>query len=299
MSIAVAGTVALDSIKTPYGIASEILGGSATYFSLSASYFGKVGLIAVVGEDFPSQNKILFSARGILTEGLIQEKGKTFHWHGEYRDDWNTAHTLKTDLNVLETFNPELPSRYRHFPFLFLANIDPDIQNRVLLQMNRPKAIFCDSMNFWIQHKRESLIRVIRRVNGVFLNDSEARELAGEWEVFKAASKIQKMGPKIVCVKKGDQGSLLLNKNSVFFCPVYPWTQVKDPTGAGDSFAGGFLGYLSKCAKIEDQSLRTAAAYGTVMASFAVEEFGVKRLLNLSKKEIQERFKKLKQVTRF
>lgn len=300
VAVAVAGTVALDSVKTPYGEAKEIMGGSAAYFSLAARYFTKVGLIAVVGKDFPARHKTLFTRRGISTEGLItEERGKTFRWTGEYRDHWNEAHTLRTDLNVLAAFNPHVPPGYRHFPFLFLANIDPDIQHKVLSQMNHPKAVFCDSMNFWIHNKKESLQELIRKVHGIFLNESEARDLVGDANLFQCALKIQKMGPKIVCVKKGDNGAVLLNGPSVFICPIYPWAKVKDPTGAGDSFSGGFLGYLSKCRTMNNQAFRMAAAYGAVMASFTVEDFGPKRLLNLSQREIRERFVKLRQVARF
>lgn len=299
MSIVVAGTVALDDVKTPYGTAKEILGGSATYFSLSASYFSKVGLIAVVGEDFPERYKEIFSKHGVSTEGLIQETGKTFRWSGEYRNNWNEAHTLKTDLNVLESFNPKVPSSYRHENYLFLANIDPDIQKSVLHQMNHPKAIFCDSMNFWIQNKRKNLCQLIKHVRGIFLNESEAKDLSKEQNILKSALKIQQMGPKIVCIKKGDEGAVLLNGKSIFFCPIYPWTRVKDPTGAGDSFAGGFLGYLSRCRRINDKNLRIATIYGSVMASFAVEDFSIKRLVNLRQGDIEDRFVKLRQATKF
>lgn len=300
MPIAVAGTVALDSVKTPYGEAKEILGGSAAYFSLAARYFTKVGLIAVVGRDFPARYKKLFANHGISTEGLVtEEKGKTFRWTGEYRDNWNEAYTLRTDLNVLAAFNPHIPLRYRRFPFLFLANIDPDVQHEVLSQMNHSKAVFCDSMNFWIHNKRESLQKVIKKVHGIFLNESEARDLVTDTNLFQSALRIQKMGPKVVCIKKGDHGAVLLNGPSVFICPIYPWTKVKDPTGAGDSFAGGFLGYLSQCGKMTDRNLRIATAYGAVMASFTVEDFGPKRLLNLNQREIRERFLKLRQVARF
>ena len=299
MPIAVAGTVALDSVKTPYGEVKEILGGSAAYFSLAARHFTKVGLIAVVGKDFPERHKKLFTRRGISTEGLITEKkGKTFRWTGEYRDNWNEAYTLRTDLNVLAAFDPHVPLEYRHFPFLFLANIDPDVQHKVLSQINHPKMVFCDSMNFWIHNKRKSLREVIKKVDGIFLNESEARDLVGNANLFQCALKIQKMGPEVVCIKKGDHGAVLLNGPSVFICPIYPWTKVKDPTGAGDSFAGGFLGYLSRCGKMTDKHLRTATAYGAVMASFTVEDFGVRRLLNLTNKQIQKRFVELQGVIR-
>ena len=257
-------------------------------------------MIAVVGKDFPERYKKLFANHGISTEGLTtEERGKTFRWTGEYRDNWNDAYTLRTDLNVLAIFNPHIPFRFRHFPYLFLANVDPDVQQKVLSQMNHPKAVFCDSMNFWIHNKRKSLQEVIKKVHGIFLNESEARDLVLDQNLFQCALKIQKMGPKVVCIKKGDHGAVLLNGPSIFICPIYPWTKVKDPTGAGDSFAGGFLGYLSRCGKMTDKSLRIATAYGAVMASFAVEDFSANRLLNLSKKEIQERFAKLRQVARF
>ena len=297
MTIVAVGTVALDTIRTPKGSAIETLGGSATYFSLSASYFNQVRLVAVVGDDFPAKYEQLFAKRNIGTDALTHEPGKTFRWQGEYKQ-WNEAQTLKTELNVLGSFKPKLPPSYRHSPYLFLANIDPQVQESVLRQMNHPKLVFCDSMNYRIQQKRKSLRRLLSKVDGVFLNDSEARELAQEESLVKSALAIQKMGLEVVCIKKGDHGALLLNRQSLFICPAYPWTQVKDPTGAGDSFAGGFLGHLSRCRKINDDQLRMATVYGTVMASFAVEKFSVGRLVNLRKKEIQDRVKKLKSVTR-
>ncbi|MFH1563957.1 MAG: PfkB family carbohydrate kinase [Nitrospirota bacterium] len=304
MSILVVGTVALDSVKTPFGKVTEALGGSATYFSLAANIFTKVKLVGVVGADFPNEYVLFLKERGIDLEGLQQIEGKTFRWKGEYRYDLNAAITLETQLNVLEIFSPEIPPQYQDTEFIFLANIDPELQLNVLEQLKSPKLVVADTMNFWIERKKDALLEVLKKIDIAILNDGEARQLTNEPNLINAAKKILSLGPKRVIIKKGEHGSLMVSKSrfakSRFFsAPAYPLESIFDPTGAGDSFAGGFLGYLASQEKISEQEMKKAIICGTTVASFTVEDFSVNRLMTLTKEEIKKRYLKIKKITRF
>jgi len=299
MSLIVVGTVALDYVETPFGKRNRLLGGSATFFSFSARFFTNVGLVATVGGDFPAHYARLLNTNHINTKGLRVEKGRTFKWKCRYEYDMNVAHTIFTHLNVFKDFSPVIPQEYRNYRNLFLANIDPDLQSNVLGQVKGCRFVACDTMNFWIQHKKKSLLRLLKKVDALFLNDSEARQLTEEANLIKAIGWILKKGPKMVIVKKGEHGSIFATKNSLFSIPAYPLTGACDPTGAGDTFAGGFLGYLSRCGKINNAVLRKSVAYGTVMASFAVESFGPQRLVKLTRGEINSRYKKFQKLTQF
>jgi sugar/nucleoside kinase (ribokinase family) len=300
MDILVVGSVAFDSVETPFGKADEVLGGSGTYFSTAASYFSKVGLVAVVGDDFPEEYTNGLIKRGIDVRGLQTVKGgKTFRWKGRYEYDLNQAHTLDTQLNVFSDFKPEIPEDYKDTPFVFLANIDPDLQMEVLDQVRNPKLVACDTMNFWIEGKRESLERLFRRVDLLVINEGEAREFSGEPNLVKAAAIILAAGPKLLIVKRGEYGALMFNGTSVFSAPAYPLEDIFDPTGAGDSFAGGLIGYLAKTGDLSEQNLRQAIIFGSAMASFNVEAFSLERLSSLSNGEIDERFSEFKRLTHF
>jgi sugar/nucleoside kinase (ribokinase family) len=299
VSILVVGSVAFDSVKTPFGYEDEILGGSATYFSIAASYFATVSLVAVVGEDFPQTHIGLLQSKGIDTSGLQRQKGKTFRWRGEYGFDLNTAKTLETHLNVFADFSPVMRDEHRNHEFLFLGNIDPDLQRAVLEQMARPKVVACDTMNYWIDHKQDSLHRTLRLVDILIINDAETRQLAGEPNLIRAARKILTWGPKTLVVKRGEYGALMVNARSVFGAPAYPLEEVIDPTGAGDSFAGGFMGYVAATGSADDVALRKAIVFGSVMASFNVSEFGPRRLATLTYTEIEERFREFRKLTLF
>ncbi|HWP46892.1 MAG TPA: PfkB family carbohydrate kinase [Candidatus Limnocylindrales bacterium] len=326
MSLLVVGTVALDTVKTPFGEVEEVLGGSATYFSVAASYFTEVHLVTVVGEDFPAEYMELLQRHRIDLKGLQREKGKTFRWKGQYDYDLNEAHTLDTQLNVLQTFKPQIPEEYRKIEYVFLANIDPDLQRDVLHQIERPKLVACDTMNFWIAGKPEALKRTLQEVDILIINDAETRQLAQEPNIVKAARKILSWGPHTLIIKRGEYGVLMFKRNegmgkqekgrgeerensspstplfslsSVFAAPAYPLESVFDPTGAGDSFAGGFMGYLSKVNRIDEASLRQAIIFGSTIASFNVEDFSLKRLDKLSEEEIITRFREFKALVDF
>lgn len=299
MSILVVGSVALDSIETPFGNKREILGGSATFFSISASFFDKVNIIATVGEDFPKKYLQLLKNRKIGTGGITVNKGKTFRWEGRYEYDMNVAHTLATHLNVFQNFAPEIPRSLRNPKVLFLANIDPDLQESVLRQVNRPKLIACDSMNHWITSKKRSLEKFLHKVDMFLLNDAEARQFSGEANLMKAAKMIVSKGPKSVVIKKGEHGVIYYSKKCHFVAPAYPLEDVYDPTGAGDTFAGGVIGYLSKADRINDTAIRKSMVYGSIMASFAVEDFSVNKLLKASMGDINKRYSDFKKLTRF
>lgn len=299
MSILVVGSVALDSIETPFGKRKEILGGSATFFSISASFFDKVNIIAAVGEDFPKKYLQLLKERGIGTNGIAVNKGKTFRWEGRYEYDMNVAHTLATHLNVFQDFAPEIPPSLRNSKILFLANIDPDLQDSVLRQVNRPKLIACDSMNHWITNKKRSLEKFLHKVDIFLLNDAEARQFSGQANLMKAAKAIVSKGPKSVVIKKGEHGVIYYSKSGHFVAPAYPLENVYDPTGAGDTFAGGVIGYLSKAGRINDAAIRKSMVYGSIMASFAVEDFSVNRLLDIKLQDINKRYYDFKKLTRF
>jgi sugar/nucleoside kinase (ribokinase family) len=299
MSILVVGSVAFDSVRTPFGEAQGVLGGSATYFSVASSYFTQVNLVAVVGEDFTEEHLAVFRERSINLAGLEHRPGQTFKWKGEYGFDLNEAHTLETCLNVFEDFDPQISAEYRRCPYVFLANIDPDIQRRVLDQVEQPKLVACDTMNFWIEHKLESLKETLKRVNLLIINEGEARELAKEPNLVKAANKILSWGPDSVIIKRGEYGALMFSDSTIFSAPAYPLESVYDPTGAGDSFAGGVMGYLAGSGDLTETGIRRAIIYGSVMASYNVEAFSLERLRKLSLAEIEARFREFKNLTHF
>jgi sugar/nucleoside kinase (ribokinase family) len=299
MSLLVVGTVALDSLETPFGRREEILGGSAAYFATCAGFFGPTRLVAVVGEDFPEAHLEFLASRGADLGGLARQPGRTFRWKGRYDFDLNTAHTLDTQLNVLATFQPVLPPAFRDTGFVFLGNIDPDLQRSVLDQVKAPRFVACDTMNFWIGSKRASLLETLRRVDLLFVNDAEARQLAGEHGIVKAARAILAMGPKAVVVKRGEYGSLFFSGREIFSAPAYPLAEVFDPTGAGDSFAGGFMGYLARAPRVDAAAIRRAIVVGSVVASFTVEQFSLDRLRTLTRAEILARYAEARQLAHF
>jgi sugar/nucleoside kinase (ribokinase family) len=295
----VVGSVALDTVKTPFGEVTEVLGGSATYFSTAASYFTSVDLIAVVGEDFPDRHVKFLQSRGVDLAGLERRAGATFRWKGEYSHQLNEARTLDTKLNVFETFRPRIPEQYRAPEVLFLGNIDPELQLDVLNQVKRPALVACDTMNFWINGKQDALWKVLERIDVLLINDGEARALGGDPNLVKVARKILARGPKHLIIKRGEYGVLLFNDKQVFGAPAYPLEEVRDPTGAGDTFAGGFLGYLASTGNRSPEAVRQAIIFGSVMASFTVEAFSLDRLKILDYKEIEARFRSFKQLTHF
>jgi sugar/nucleoside kinase (ribokinase family) len=299
MNLLVVGSVALDSIETPAGKAERVLGGSAVYFSVAASYFTDVGLVAVIGRDFPEEHIGLLKERKIDLRGLIRESGLTFHWKGRYNGDLNEAESLETQLNVFETFRPLIPPEYQAVSFVFLANIDPELQLAVLKQVKRPRLTICDTMNFWIQGKEDALRETIKQVDILIINEGEARLLSRQSNVIRAYRTIASLGPQIVVIKKGSHGALLFTPSSVFAAPAYLLETVTDPTGAGDCFAGGFAGYLARVQQTSEEELRRAVIYGSVMASFNVEGFSLDRLRTLSGEEIEDRFMSFKKLTRF
>ena len=295
----VVGSVALDSVATPFGAVREALGGSATFFSYAASFFTGVRLLATVGEDFPREHLDLLRGRGVDIASLQVSKGRTFRWAGEYGYDLNEAKTLDTQLNVFADFKPVLAPELRRIPYLFLANIDPALQLDVLHQMDeRPRLVALDTMNFWIRGKREALGRVLAEVDVVTINDGEARELAGEPNLVRATRAIAAMGPKTVVVKRGEYGALMFSEGAFFMVPAYPLDSVYDPTGAGDSFAGGFVGYLAATDRVDSSAMRRALVYGSVIASFAVEDFSLNRLTRLTRDEIDQRYEAFGDLTR-
>jgi len=299
MSVLVVGTVAFDSIETPFGVAERILGGSASYFALAASFFTPVRIVGVIGEDFPDEHLALFKRRNIDTDGIKREKGDTFHWRGRYHEDINARDTLELHLNVLAGFAPTLPERYRDAEYVFLGNIDPLIQIEVLNQIHHMKLVVCDTMDHWIRESPDNLQKVLKRIEMLVINDSEARLLSGQTNVVRAARAILKMGPKVVLIKRGEYGVLQFSDSQVFATPAYPLEEVFDPTGAGDSFAGGFLGQLSRSGDASQRGIRRAIVYGSVVASFTVEDFGVKRLTTASLPDIEERFERFVELTDF
>jgi len=299
MSIVVVGTVAFDTVETPFGRGENVLGGSATYFSTSASFFTDVSLVAVVGEDFPEEHVQFLQSRDIDTSGLQRIPGKTFHWSGKYGYDLNEAQTLDTQLNVLMDFRPDLPEAYRDAEYLFLANIDPDLQMEVLEQVRAPKVVACDTMNFWISSKPESLKKVLQKVDIVVINEGEARQFTGEANLVKAARSIIALGCKRLVIKRGEYGVLMFTADTVFAAPAYPLEEVFDPTGAGDTFAGGFMGYLANTGDLSEEGIRQAIVFGSVMASFNVEDFSLERMKRLSYHEIESRYKNFKTLTNF
>lgn len=300
MSIVVVGSVAFDAIVTPFGKAEKTVGGSATYFSVSSSFFTPVRLVGIVGRDFTEDDARVFESRPIDTSGLVRmSDGDTFFWSGEYGYDLNVAQTRETHLNVFADFRPELPEHFRDSDVVFLANIDPELQLDVLGQVKSPKLVALDTMNYWISSKKEALLEVMRRVGLVLINEAEARQLTGEANLVRAARKIIELGPEHVVIKRGEYGVLLFSRDRIFAAPAYPLENVFDPTGAGDSFAGGFLGYLASCSEIDDREMRRAVVFGSVVASFVVEAFGLDRLRSIAREEIDARFGEFKHLTHF
>jgi sugar/nucleoside kinase (ribokinase family) len=299
MSILVVGSVAFDSIKTPFGVAEDVLGGSASYFSTAASFFTGVNLVAVVGDDFPQQHIDFLKSRNIDLAGLQKIRGETFRWKGRYDYNLNEAHTLETHLNVFESFQPVLPDNYRDAEYVFLANIDPELQLEVLQQIKNPKLVACDTMNFWIEGKKTELIKTLAKVDILIINEAEVRQLADEPNLLKAATIVRSFGPKTLVVKQGEYGVLMFGAGSIFSAPAFPLEEVFDPTGAGDTFAGGFVGYLAATGNLDEQNLRKATVFGTVMASFTVEKFSLDRLRDIEHSEISDRYKKIKLLTEF
>ncbi len=299
MSFVVVGTFNLDTIETPKETRERIVGGSGTYCCLAASYFTSPMIVGVVGDDFPQETMALFKERGVDTRGLEVKPGKTFFWKGRYDEDPNKRTTLTTEVNVLQGYRPQIPDEYREAEILFLANIDPDLQEGILTQVRNPKLVAMDSMNFWIQTKPESLLSVLQKVDVFFANDGEIKMLTQDSNLVKAGKHILERGPSLVVIKKGEHGVLMLSKDYVFGIPAYPSEQVVDPTGAGDSFGGGFLGYLDKVQSYEEKDVRVAAVHGSVIASFVIEDFGIEPLKTLSKTNIEARFAKFRNLVRF
>ena len=299
MSVLVVGSVALDSVETPFGKADNVIGGSGTFFSASASHLAPVQLVGVVGDDYPMDQLEPLRARGVDMAGLEQATGESFRWRGRYRHDLNSAETLETRLGVFSHFRPKVPESFLDAPFVFLANIDPRLQLDVLKQVERPKLVACDTMNFWIESRRPDLVELLKHVDLVTLNDGEARQLTEETNLVRAARWILARGPKHVIIKKGEHGALMFTSSSVFFAPAYPLESVFDPTGAGDSFAGGFMGYLAKTGDIGEANLRRAMIYGAALGSFAVEKFSIERLLEVTPADIARRVAEFKQLVAF
>ncbi len=302
MSLLVVGTVAFDAIETPFGKTDKIVGGAATYISLSASYFTKkINLVSVVGGDFPNEAIQMLKNRKVDTLGLqIKENEKTFFWSGKYHNDMNSRDTMDTQLNVLENFDPIIPKEFQDCEFLMLGNLVPSVQKKVIAQLNsQPKLVVMDTMNFWMDNCWDDLIEAISLTDVLTINDAEARQLSGEYSLVKAAQKILKMGPKYLIIKKGEHGALLFNKEQVFFAPALPLEDVFDPTGAGDTFAGGFIGYLAETKDISFENMKRAIIFGSAMASFCVEKFGTERLVNLSATDVEERVQQFIDLVQF
>ncbi|MEA5113587.1 MAG: PfkB family carbohydrate kinase [Geobacteraceae bacterium] len=299
MGILVVGSVAFDSVETPFGKVDKVLGGSATYFSTSASFFTDVSLVAVVGDDFPREHTEFLMSRNIDLRGLSRNRGETFSWTGRYGYDLNDAQTLETRLNVFETFKPSIPPEYEEAEYLFLANIDPDLQMEVLRQVRKPRIIASDTMNFWISSKTEALKKVIAMVDILIINDAEARQLSQEPNLVKSARKILSLGVKTLIIKRGEYGVLMFTNSTIFAAPAYPLEKVFDPTGAGDTFAGGFMGYLANTGNLSEAGIRQAIIIGSVMASFTVEDFSLERLKVLTYPEIEDRYRSFKSMTHF
>jgi len=299
VSLLVVGSIALDTVETPFGRVVDAVGGSATYFSASASHFHPVQLVGVVGSDFPIEALERLAERGVDLSGLERQSGESFRWSGVYGYDLNERETRETRLGVFAEFRPRIPEQFRKAEWVFLGNIDPELQLEVLEQVERPRFVACDTMNFWIEGKREALLEVLARVDLLFVNDSEARQLSGDHNLLRAVRWIQAHGPKLVAVKKGEDGAGLYTPDMIFFAPGYPLEEVFDPTGAGDAFAGGFMGYLAQAGAVTPSELRRAVICGSVMGSFAVERFGIDRLLEVTAQAIEERVRAFREMTTF
>ncbi|MGB7510115.1 MAG: PfkB family carbohydrate kinase [Pelodictyon phaeoclathratiforme] len=300
MSILIVGSLAFDDIETPFGRSDNTLGGSSTYIALSSSYFtDKIQMVGVVGSDFGNEHFELLHSRNIDTKGIqVIDEGKTFRWAGRYHYDMNTRDTLDTQLNVFADFDPVVPEQYRDAEFVCLGNIDPELQLKVLDQISKPKLVILDTMNFWIEGKPEELKKTLERVDIFIINDSEARLFSGDPNLVKSARIIRQMGPKTLIIKKGEHGALLFTETGIFSAPAYPLESIYDPTGAGDTFAGGFIGHLSRCKTITDTELRRAVLYGSAMASFCVEKFGTEKIAALNLLEIEDRYHSFRELSR-
>ncbi|MCF8424167.1 MAG: sugar kinase [Bacteroidia bacterium] len=302
MSLLVVGTVAFDAIETPFGKTDKIVGGAASYIALASSYFtDEINLVSVVGDDFPQDFMNTLKGQGVNLDGLqIKQGEKSFFWSGKYHNDMNSRDTLETQLNVLADFDPIVPESYKTCDFLMLGNLMPNVQQKVLSQLTkRPKLIVLDTMNFWMDIALPELLETIKGIDVLTINDSEARQLSGEYSLVKAAQKILTMGPKVLVIKKGEHGALLFNKEEVFFAPALPLEDVFDPTGAGDSFAGGFIGYLAKTKDISFENMKRAIIFGSAMASFTVEKFGTERLIGLSQDDVSNRVQEFVDLVQF
>lgn len=299
MSVLVVGSVALDTIETPFGSATDTIGGSGTFFSAAASLFAPVQLVGVVGDDYPVDDLQFLAQRGVDLRGLEQQNGESFRWSGVYSYDLNSRETRETRLGVFADFQPKLPPAFCDAQWVFLGNIDPELQLDVLNQVNGPRLVACDTMNFWIDGKRDALLELLGRVNLLMVNDSEARELSGDYNLVRAARWIQERGPDMVVVKKGEHGAILFTRDLVFYAPGFPLEDIYDPTGAGDAFAGGFVGYLACSDKLDSEHLRRAMIYGSALGSFSVERMGVERLVDLTSKEVHERVRAFHAMTNF
>jgi len=299
MSLVVVGSMALDTVKTPFGEVKEVLGGAATFFALAASQYTAVQIVAVVGEDFPEEHLDLLRRHNVDVSGVQRRPGRTFRWSGEYTYDLNTAHTLDTQLGVFADFHPEVPEHYRDADFVFLANIDPTLQLEVLRQMRSPRLRALDSMNFWIESKRGALTDAMAQVDVVLLNEGEVRQYADTYNLYVAARRVLDLGPTALVAKKGENGAVLISPTGIFIAPAFPLESVLDPTGAGDSFAGGFLGYLAQAGDLSMAHLRRALVHGSVVASFTVEDFSVRRLATVTPEEIRQRYREFREFTYF
>lgn len=300
VDVVVVGSIGLDDLKTPFGERKGVLGGSASYASVAASFFCKPGVVGIVGSDFPKKEIEFFKEKGIDTRGLVFSEGKTFRWSGVYEFDLNEAKTLKTELNVLSEFNPVVPEEYRESDFLFLGNLSPVIQLSVLKQMKkRPKLVVADTMNYWIETQREKVLQVVKETDVCLMNDGEARELFKTPNLLKAASEILGLDSELAIIKKGEHGCLLVTKESYFALPGYPLENVLDPTGSGDSFGGAFIGYLSKAREVSEKEVRKALVYASCVASFNAEGFSLEKLRKITREDIEERFKEFKKIIEF
>lgn len=301
MSLLTVGTVAFDDIQTPYGHAEKVIGGACTYISWAASYFtNDIRLTSIVGADFPQDEIKQLESRGVSMEGLkIVQDGKTFFWAGKYHENMNQRDTITTDLNVLDDFTGDIPDSYKDSDYVMLGNLTPDIQINVMDQLTSPKLIVLDTMNFWMDIAMDRLKEAIARVNVLTINDEEARQLSGEYSLVKAAEKIFEMGPEYLIIKKGEHGAMLMTKEKTFYCPALPLAEVKDPTGAGDTFAGGFMGYIAKTEDISFENMRKAVVYGSAMASFCVEEFSLGKMKGLDEPQIVERVHRFAELMKF
>ncbi len=299
MTVLVVGSVALDSVETPFGKADLVLGGSATYFSASASHLSPVQLVGIVGNDYPVDRLERLAKRNVDLAGLEQADGASFRWRGRYRHDLNIAETLETHLGVFSNFRPKIPEAFRTAPYVFLGNIDPRLQLDVLTQVEKPRFVACDTMNFWIESRRPDLLKLLERVDTITLNDAEARQLTDQFNLVRAARWIMDRGPQMVIIKKGEHGAFMFTQEEIFFAPAYPLEEVFDPTGAGDSFAGGFMGYLARADDFSEATLRRAVVYGSAMGSFAVEKFSIDRLLEIGPREIADRVRDFHRLVSF